>query len=614
MKLLQLTNYRFLFFIIIFNFFETYTCAQKIETDSVINNKSISKDSTHEFSKIRKIYTKYLFKKRKTTSVVKTTPFDKVIQGKPIRNIYIQTNDPFGYSLQDTTVRPKKWIEKAGNSIHGKTKRFVIKELILFKKKENLDTVKLKESERLLRNQRILRRVEIIPKLSDNNDSVDVYINTIDSWSMIATGSVSTSKIGIRIRERNFLGLGHVFDNRFRHNYETGKNLYRFNYTVPNIAKTRILGNVNYFKNEDEYFNKSVSLTRPFYSPLAKWAGGITLGQNYFRDSLDYEIKDMDIHSFKYNFTDLWVAKAFRVSKASNINITNLIVSARYYERNYKESPNFLADPVNFFSDQKNYLVGVGLSSRHYVKENYIYNNGIDEDVAIGHTASLVGGFQDRPNLQRLYFGGKVSMGGYINTGYFGAEIEYGSYFNKGKSDQGTLDISTLYFSKLMNLGKWKIRQFSKLNYTVGFDRWNIIADELSLNEHDFEGMDGIRGARNLIGNQKLMVELQTQSYSPYEFLGFRISPFFNAALGVIGNTKGSFFEKDQVIARLGLGIMFTNDYFIFNNFQFSFSFYPKIPGEGSNIIKSNVIDNRDFMLMDFDFSKPNHVRWNRWD
>lgn len=566
-------------------------------------------------SPIKKIYSKYLFKKRKSSSSsVIEMPFDRNIEGKPIRHIYINTYDPFGYSLQDTTKRPQKWIEKTGNNLHGKTKRFVIKELILFKPGQPLDTLKLKESERILRTQRILRRVEIKPQIIPDNDSVDVYINSIDSWSMIATGSVSTSKIGIRVRERNFLGLGHVFDNRYRHNYETGKNLYRFSYTVPNIIKTRILGNISYAKDENEYFSKSVSLQRPFYSPLAKYAGGIAAGQRYYKDSLDYGIDVMEMHNFKYNFFDLWGAKAFRISNLQEENITNFVVSARYYERSYKEAPTFTADPYQFFADQKNYLFGVGLSSKHYQKESYIYNNGIDEDIAIGRTAGIIAGFQDRPNLQRLYLGAKISAGGYIKTGYFGAELQYGSYFNHGKSEQGAFDLRTLYFSKLLNLGKWRLRQFTKVNYTVGFNRWNTIADELSLNEHDYEGIDGIRGARNLMGNQKLMIELQTQSYSPYEFLGFRISPFFNAALGIIGNTNDAFFHKDQMIVRLVLGVMFTNDYFVFNNFQFSFSFYPRIPGEGVNIIKSNVIDNRDFDLMDFDFSKPSTIRWNRWD
>ena len=567
-----------------------------------------------DISKFRKFYSKILFKKTKLAPVKFNQPYDSTYVGKPIRNIIIKTQDPFGFSLQDSLKKPEKWIEKAGNTLHAKTKPYVIRELLLFKKNELLDSIKIKESERILRNQRIIRRVEILPKFTSNKDSVDVYVNTIDSWSMIITGSASTSKIGVRVRERNFLGLGHIFNNRYRHNYKTGQNLYNFNYTVPNIAKSRVFGNVHYYKNELDHFNKAVSFQRPFYSPLAKLAGGIAFGQVYYQDSLNYDIDKLEYHNFKYNYTDIWAAKAFRISNKENKYISNFVVSGRYYDRNFKEAPNFHADPYEFFNDQKNYFIGIGIASKHYVKDQYLFNYGIEEDIAVGRDIGIIAALQDRTGYERYYLAGKASAGGYLKSGYLGAEIQYGSFFREGKTEQTTLNLQSLYFSKLMNWGRWKFRQFSRINYTVGFNRWNTSADELTLNEHDFDGLDGIREARNVYGTQKLMVEFQTQSYTPYEFLGFRMAPFFNAALGMVGSQSKSFFETDNVIARLGIGVMFTNDYFVFNNFQISFSFYPRIPGEGSNVFKSGVIDNKDFRLMDYDFSKPEYIRWNRWD
>ena len=579
----------------------------KSQKDTVIPKK--------EYSKFRKLYTKHLFKTKRSVTPLEERPIDRKVVGKPIRHIYIKSQDPFGYSLQDTTRRPEKWIERTGNTLHGKTKPYVIRELLLFKKGDKVDSMEIKESERLLRSQRILRRVEIIPELSAQGDSVDIYINAIDSWSMIVTGSVSTSKFGVRIRERNFFGLGHVFDNRFRHNYETGKNLYQFNYTVPNIAKTRVIGNIHYSKNEDEHFNKGISLTRPFYSPLAKLAGGIAFGQIYFQDSLDYNRDELLFHNFKYNYSDIWAAKAIRLGESKNGLISNLIVSGRFYERNYREAPVGIDDPYEFFSDQKNYFGGIGISSRRYVKDKYIFNFNIEEDVAEGHVLGVVGGYQTRPNSERFYLSGIASFGRYFpNKNFLGAQVQYGSFFREGKSEQTTLNIQSLYFSRLLNISRWRIRQFAKVNYTAGVHRLDTPADELTMHEHDFMGIDGIRRARNIFGDQKLMVELQTQSYSPYEFLGFRISPFFNAALGIVANREDRFFDSDNIIARVGLGVMFTNDYFVFNNFQFSFSFYPRIPGEGNNIFKSNVIDNQDFNLMNFSFDKPSYIRWNRWD
>src|SRR5690606_36303835 len=85
-------------------------------------------------------------------------------EGKIIRNINIVTLDPFGFSVSDTTRIPDTWLEKAGNAVHVKTKQFTIKNLLLFKKNLPLDSLLVRESERLIRSQRYVRQVTITPK------------------------------------------------------------------------------------------------------------------------------------------------------------------------------------------------------------------------------------------------------------------------------------------------------------------------------------------------------------------------------------------------------------------------------------------------------------------
>ncbi len=604
-------TYHFISCILLF----ALTIAQLNAQDTNALKIDTLKNSNENTSVLGKFFKKNLYKKKAVVPKQELIPFEKSVVNKPIRQVIINSHDPFGYSLQDTTKQPTKWIERAGNALHGKTKPYVLREILLFKKGDKLDSLKVKESERLLRARKLFRKVEIVPILTANNDSVDVYVNTIDTWSMVVTGSVSTSKAGIQIRERNFFGLGHVLLNRYRHNYKTGNSFYHFNYTVPNIAKTRIIGNVNYLTTEDNHYNKGISFTRPFYSPLAKWAGGIGFGQVFYQDSLDYNRKDLAYYNFKYNYTDIWAAKAFRIGENKRGMISNFIVSTRYYKRNFKEDPNVEMDPYNFFSDQQNYFVGLGVSSRKYVKDHFIFNNGIDEDVAEGYVFGLTGAMQKRETYSRGYLAGRVAYGKYLkNKNYIGFDVEYGSFFRNKLAEQTTFTFNMLYFSHLLNFNKWKVRQFSKLNYTVGGHRWDTPADELSLHQNDYNGIDGIRRARNLLGDQKFILEFQTQTYSPYEFLGFRISPFFNAAFGIVGNKKDVFLNKDHTIVRLGLGVLFTNDYFVFNNIRLSFSYYPRVPGEGDNLFKTNIIDNRDFELMEYNYDKPAYIRWNRWD
>ena len=596
----------------LFGIFLFVSICAKAQVDSVrIDTVQIE---NKEHSKFRKFYERVLFKKKKTSFPIQPNYRNEdLYEGKIIRNIYYKTQDPFGYSLSDTTMRPTKWLERAGNTLHGKSKNFVLRQNLLFKKGEKYDSIKVSESERLIRSNRSIRRVEIKGNLV-GNDSIDVYVNSIDSWSMFITGSLSSSKVGIRVRERNFLGIGHVLDNRYRHNYKTGNSLYQFNYTVPNIAQTRIMGNIRYFKNEDNYYTKSLSFVRPFYSPLAHFAGGVSVGQVFFRDSLDYNKPVLEMNSFKYNYQDYWLARAFKINNFGSDKITNFIVSARFYDRTFKETPSLENDPEQYFSDQTNYMVGLGISSRRYEKTRFIFNYDIDEDIAIGKSAGLIFGQQNIRQTNRYYLGGKASIGGFINTGFWGISVEYGGFFNRGKFEQKTLSLELQYMSKLSSWGRWRFRNFAKTNYLYGDSRLDSPADQLTLHEHDYLGMAGFKSDRGLMGQQKLMFEYQLQSYTPYQFLGFRISPFFNAMAAAIGDNKKFIFNSNPIYTRFSLGVMLTNDYFVFNNIRFSLSYYPNIPGQGENLIKTNLIDNRDYQMMDFDFSKPNYIRWNRWD
>jgi hypothetical protein len=123
-------------------------------------------------SKFNKFIYKLLFKsnrkakasassiKRKRFLIKKS--FDRS-EGKIIRNINIETLDPFGFSVDNYKDVPEKGFEKFGNRLHLKSKTWTIRNLLLFKKNQPLDSLIVKESERLIRRQRYTRSVIIKP-------------------------------------------------------------------------------------------------------------------------------------------------------------------------------------------------------------------------------------------------------------------------------------------------------------------------------------------------------------------------------------------------------------------------------------------------------------------
>ena len=60
--------------------------------------------------------------------------------------------------------------------------------------------------------------------------------------------------------------------------------------------------------------------------------------------------------------------------------------------------------------------------------------------------------------------------------------------------------------------------------------------------------------------------------------------------------------------SKVSLGFYISNDYLPFGAIEFSFGYYPNIPGTGKNIFKFTGITNEDFRLHSFSQRLPNVV------
>lgn len=525
-------------------------------------------------------------------------------EGKIIRNIYIKTLDPFGYTVENQKDVPEKGFEKTGNRLHLKTKNWTIRNLLLFKKNELLDSLKTKESERLIRRQRYVRSVIIKPiEIPNNKDSVDVSIRVLDSWSLIPNGSLSNTQANFEITERNFLGLGHEFENDFTKRFTTDQNAYLGRYAISNIKNTFINSTISYENSLNNYTTKSIKIERPFYSPLTRLAGGMYFENKFYIDSLPDNNTLFAKQTFKLETQDYWLGHSFKIFKGKNFDFrsTNLVTSIGYKNSSYLITPSLAYDSSRFFASEKLYLATIGLNIRKFYEDKYLFNFGIIEDVPYGQVYALTGGFQDKNYKKRSYFGGRFSYGDYFSFGYLGTNIEWGSFFTNGITEEMTFKIEINYFTNLLYLGDWKIRQFIKPILTIGNNRAPIIKDRVIISDEN-----GIVGFNNPLinGTKKLTLALQTQTYAPGNWHGFHFSPYLNATFGLLGDKSNQVFDH-KLYSKFSLGVLINNDYLVFNSFQISFSYYPSIPYEGSNILKTNSFKNNDLALPDFQIGQP---------
>lgn len=559
-------------------------------------------------NKITKFFNGLIFEPLSTHKNNKIIPPKKhlKVEGKIIRNINITTLDPFGYSDIDTTKIPRNWTERTGNRLHLKSKKLAIKNFLMFKKNTPYNLLTIKESERILRSQNFVNRVTISEKLTaPKSDSVDVYIRVLDSWTSIPKLSISGSQKQIGLNERNFFGIGHQLDYTFTNRASDGKSVNDLIYTVPNIRNTFVKTILKYSVDLDNYYARSIHIERPFYSPLTKWAAGITLNQQFLKDTIQNADHIYFPQNFKFSSHDFWLGKAFPIFKRNSISekTTNLIVSGRFLNVDYQISPTIAFDPIDFYASEKLLLSGIGINTREFMEDKYIFKNGIIEDVPIGRIYGLKLGYQYKNNIWRPYFGTQISFGNYYKWGFLSTNFEIGTYFNKSKTEQTAFSFQANYFTNLIELGNWKIRQFIKPQAIMGINRKNSLGDRLTINENY-----GIQGFNSPIyGTNKVVLTLQTQSYSPKNIGGFRLNPYFNYSIAVIGN-KDNGIKTTKTFSKIGIGLIINNDYLVFSSFQLSLSYYPKIPFVGENIFRTNSFETTDFGLQNFELAKPKTV------
>jgi len=544
--------------------------------------------------------------KKKTYKKLVQKPYSN-FQGKIIRRINIVTLDPFGNSVSDTTAVVQKGLVKTGNSLHIRSQLMTVRNLLLIKENEPFNSFFVKESERLIRNQKFVHDVFFYPVLTGiKKDSVDLYIRELDIWSLIPAASVSTSHLYASLTDKNFLGTGNEFQNAFSRNISTGISAFNTFFRVPNIRTTYI--DAYFHFGIDGYGNirKSIAFERPFYSPYAKWAGGIAFATQVKKDSLKYADPLSGPINFKRRTQDFWAGSAIRIFKGSTEDelATNLILAVRYLRIRYNEKPSDINNIDNYYSNQDFYLAGIGISTRKYVQDTYIFKYGTIEDVPVGRVFELTGGFQLRNNLWRQYAGFRFSIGNYNEWGYLSTNIEYGSFFRSGHSEQGTITASINYFTGLFEIGRWKFRQFIKPQVTLGMNRFAF--DSLTIN--DGYGLDGFNSP-TLSGTNRILLTLQTQSYSPWRLAGFHFGPFLVCSAGMLGDAERGFKNK-RLYTQLGFGVLIKNENLIFNTFQISISFFPIIPGKGQNLIKLNSFTTNDFGFRDFEIGRPEPIMY----
>jgi hypothetical protein len=155
--------------LLLFFFLCTIECLWAQQTKPVVDSTDFYNDiqTYSKKSKFTRFIYRIIFRPTKTSlpkKVAKKKNRKKSIQkpysnyeGKIIRNISIETLDPFGYTIADTIFVSQNKLSSFGNGLHVKSQRITIRNLLIIRENDIFDSLLVRESERLVRSQGYIR-------------------------------------------------------------------------------------------------------------------------------------------------------------------------------------------------------------------------------------------------------------------------------------------------------------------------------------------------------------------------------------------------------------------------------------------------------------------------
>jgi hypothetical protein len=487
--------------------------------------------------------------------------------GRKIRKIDIQRLNVFGANIDNPGLYNPHGTEKILNSTHINTNENIIRKYLLFSEGDTLSPLTLSDNERIIRQLPYIddARIIVVPV---SGEEADILVVTKDVYSLGGTVALKSTTSGtVRLFEKNIFGMGHEFELDIP--YSSGapdSPGIGLNYNINNIQKSFINLNLNYYNGLGKRIY-GFSLIKNLISTTTKYAGGITVRETYTTEDLDTIPIPQPL---KINFQDFWVQRSFLINVES---ATRIIIGARYTNNNVLKKPKIDSNSYYSFQRYKFILGSAALSLQKYYKASLIYNYGRTEDIPYGMLFRLSTGLEMNEFKERVYSEIDISFGQSAERlGYFYGAAGFGTFLRERHTEQGVLQLRMKYFSNLLYLGKYKIRNFVNAEYTRGFNRYT---DEYLVipKKNGFSGFvnDSLRGG------QRLILSLESVLFSPVNFYGFRFAFFGFADLAFLGSTKDNI-TMDGTVSSLGLGLRIRNDNLIFNTFQIRLGYFPDPP------------------------------------
>lgn len=223
-----------------------------------------------------------------------------------IGRITIDTADVFDL----TQAKENTFLHRGANKLHIETKDSVIKQQLLVKSGDPFELRLLKESERLLRENRYIKDASVVP-VELCGKKVNIKVSTRDKWTLTPGVSFGRSggknKSGVEIEEHNLFGLGKGLSLSYKNGSERNSTI--LSYLDPQLlgSRHRLFASI---QDNSDGKGHEFELGLPFYKFDSHHAWGISTSSIKQQTSLyDKGIvtkkisEEKDVHSLFYGWS-----------------------------------------------------------------------------------------------------------------------------------------------------------------------------------------------------------------------------------------------------------------------------------------------------------------------
>jgi len=561
--------------------------AQEQNGDSVFNRSSTSeqfydslKQKAYRSGITRLVYNNLISGKRNQNQVQIEQELARMseLEGKTIASVKVHQLDIIGPSFADTSRTSHSWLGQMANKLHTQTNERIIRKNILVRPGDTLNVENLLDNERIIRRLSFIKDVRFwVDQDSLNQEFVHVTVLTKDVFSFGVGGNINGLKAAsLEMYNQNMWGAGHqISASIVGHAEEEPYVGFEGFYSVNNIGGNFVniaVGYANTYRRE----GATLVFDKEFLRSTTRWGGGMTFSRWERADRLIEDVPIVIDFSLDYRYWDLWGGYSFQLYEDIPYRNKQLVLSGRMRLYDFFKRPE--PDPMNnqFFADSKFYLASLSLSKRSYVRDHLIYSFGITEDIPKGFLHEWVVGYDDNEFSKRLYSHLYFSSGNFIRykPSFLHASAGIGGFFHSNSFEQGQIEVNADYISRLYTIGSKGFRQFFKLNYVLGLNRFDV--ENLLLYRDN-----GIRGFRSRLaqGKQRLALSFESVLFPPKHMLDFNFAFFGFVDLGIIGSNKHLIFNEDYY-AGIGAGVRIRNENLVFQTLQLRLSWFPNHPAD----------------------------------